>query len=112
MSDSQNHALVFGATGLVGWAVVDQLLSGYPTSTTFDSVTGVSNRPVDASRTFWPEESETRPELQLVSGVNLQKDDVLEQLRDKIPDIEKITHVFYFGRHPLCRTVNNTANDL
>jgi nucleoside-diphosphate-sugar epimerase len=97
MSDSQNHALVFGATGLVGWAVVDQLLSGYPTSTTFASITGVSNRPVDASRTFWPEESETRPKLQLVSGVNLQSDDALDQLREKVAGIEKTTHVFYFG---------------
>lgn len=97
MSDSQNHALVFGATGLVGWAVVDQLLSGYPTSTTFASITGVSNRPVDASRAFWPEEPDTRPELQLVSGVNLQSDDVLDQLRKKVAGIEKTTHVFYFG---------------
>ncbi|KAM0424945.1 hypothetical protein ACHAPT_009746 [Fusarium lateritium] len=96
MSDSQNHALVFGATGLIGWAVVDQLLSGYPTSTTFAGVTAVSNRPVDASRTFWTEKSETRPQLQLVSGVNLQSDDVLGQLREKVPGVEKTTHVFYF----------------
>ncbi|WAO87245.1 Hypothetical protein NCS54_00454900 [Fusarium falciforme] len=96
MSNSQNHALVFGATGLVGWAVADQLLSGYPTSTTFASVTGVSNRPVDASRTFWPEESDKRPELQLVSGVDLKSDVVLDQLREKIPYIEKTTYVFYF----------------
>lgn len=97
MPDSQNHALVFGATGLIGWAVVDQLLSGYPTSTTFASVTGVSNRPVDASRTFWSGELETRPELQLVSGVDLKSGNVLGQLREKVAGIEKTTHVFYFG---------------
>ncbi|KAF4467194.1 sirq [Fusarium albosuccineum] len=96
MSDSQNHALVFGATGLIGWAVVDQLLSSYPTPTAFASVIGVSNRLVDASRTFWPEESDTRPDLQLVSGVNLQSDDVTGQLKEKVPGIERTTHVFYF----------------
>ena len=25
MSDPQNHAIVFGATGLIGWAAVNQL---------------------------------------------------------------------------------------
>ncbi|KAM0289009.1 hypothetical protein ACHAO9_006518 [Fusarium lateritium] len=89
---SENHALVFGATGLVGWAVVNQLLSSYPAPQTFASVTAVSNRPVDASRTFWPEESK----VQLVSGVNLRSDDVTGQLGEKIAGIEKTTHVFYF----------------
>ncbi|KAF4993241.1 hypothetical protein FGRMN_6605 [Fusarium graminum] len=89
---SENHALVFGATGLIGWAVVNQLLSAYPAPQTFASVTAVSNRPVDESRTFWPE---TSCELQLVSGVNLQVDDVTGQLKDKIDGIERITHVFY-----------------
>ncbi|KAM0548457.1 hypothetical protein ACHAPJ_009943 [Fusarium lateritium] len=96
MADSQNHALVFGATGLVAWAAVNQLLSNYPTPNTFASVTAVSNRPVDASRTFWPEKSDSRPELQLVSGVNLQSDDVTGQLRGKVAGVEKTTHVFYF----------------
>ncbi|KAF4980523.1 hypothetical protein FZEAL_3458 [Fusarium zealandicum] len=93
----QNHALVFGATGLIGWGVVNQLLS---TPTSFSSVTGVSNRPVDASRTFWPAESDTRPELHLASGVNLQSDNLTSQLRDKIPGVDKTTHVFYFVFSP------------
>jgi uncharacterized protein YbjT (DUF2867 family) len=90
----ENHALVFGATGLIGWSVVNQLLSSYPVPQTFASVTAVSNRPVDASRTFWPESSE----IQTVSGVNLQNEDVTGQLKTKIDGIERTTHVFYFGK--------------
>ncbi|KIL86113.1 hypothetical protein FAVG1_10509 [Fusarium avenaceum] len=89
---SENHALVFGATGLIGWAVVNQLLSSYPAPQTFASVTAVSNRPVDASRTFWPGGSE----VQTVSGVNLQSEDVTGQLSKKIDGVERTTHVFYF----------------
>ncbi|KAM0344738.1 hypothetical protein ACHAPU_007110 [Fusarium lateritium] len=105
---SENHALVFGATGLVGWAVVNQLLSAYPAPQTFASVTAVSNRSVDATRTFWPEESK----IQLVSGVDLQGGDVADQLRNKISGIDKTTHVFYFvfaphdGDHEEERNIN------
>ncbi|KAG7124844.1 hypothetical protein HYQ44_020175 [Verticillium longisporum] len=41
----QNHALVFGAAGLLGWAAVDQLLFEYPAPQTFSQVTAVANRP-------------------------------------------------------------------
>jgi nucleoside-diphosphate-sugar epimerase len=99
MSDSQNHAIVFGATGLIGWAAVNQLLSNYPAAGTFASVTAVSNRPVDAKRTFWPGESDSKPKLQLVSGINLKSGDLEVQLKEKVVGIDKITHVFYFGEH-------------
>ena len=98
MSKSDNQALAFGATGLLGWAVVDQLLSGYPHAGSFTRVTAVSNRPVNAADTMWPSGSPENPELELVSGINLQRDDVTEQLRNKVSAIDKVTHVFYFGR--------------
>lgn len=97
MSDTENHALVFGATGLLGWAVVDQLLSGYPNTGSFSRVTAVSNRAVKASDTMWSSGSSGSPELQLVSGVNLQEDHVEEQLREKVLAMDTVTHVFYFG---------------
>lgn len=97
MSNQENHALVFGATGLLGWAVVDQLLSGYPNAGSFSRVTAVSNRPVKASDTMWSSGSSGSPELQLVSGVNLQEDHVEEQLREKVVAMDTVTHVFYFG---------------
>lgn len=99
MSDSQNHAIVFGATGLIGWAAVNQLLSNYPAAGTFASVTAVSNRPVDAKRTFWPGESDSKPKLQLVSGIDLKSGDLEAQLKEKVVGIDKVTHVFYFGEY-------------
>lgn len=39
------HALVFGASGLAGWGVVDQLLENYPAEGTFSKVTALVNRP-------------------------------------------------------------------
>jgi nucleoside-diphosphate-sugar epimerase len=110
MSTPQNHAVVFGATGLIGWAAVNQLLSSYPAPNTFASVTAVGNRPLDAQRTFWPKESNKRPELQLVSGIDLKSGQLKEQLRDNVVGIEKITHVFYFGKHCLDIPTTTSAN--
>ncbi|CAM1501506.1 Fc.00g034900.m01.CDS01 [Cosmosporella sp. VM-42] len=100
MAKSENHALVFGATGLIGWAIADQLLSGYPEAGSFSRVTAVSNRPVNASGTLWASDSLKRPELQLVSGVNLRDEDVTDQLRAKVEGVEHVTHVFYFVFSP------------
>ncbi|RBR23695.1 uncharacterized protein FIESC28_03491 [Fusarium coffeatum] len=96
MSDSQNHAIVFGATGLIGWAAVNQILSNYPAAGTFASVTAVSNRPVDADRTFWPKESDPKPNLQLVSGIDLKSGGLEAHLKEKVAGIDRVTHVFYF----------------
>ncbi|KAF7551199.1 hypothetical protein G7046_g7783 [Stylonectria norvegica] len=96
MAPLENHALVFGATGLIGWAITEQLLSNYPETATFSSVTAISNRPVKESQTSWPSATAERPELQLVSGVNLLDEDLTSQLRDKVTGVERITHVFYF----------------
>jgi nucleoside-diphosphate-sugar epimerase len=93
------HALVIGASGLIGWAVVDQLLQPYPSSSPFGKITALVNRPLKKEDSLWPEESLDRPTLSLASGVNLQcEDDELEGLlKEKVPDAESITHVFYFG---------------
>lgn len=97
MENQENHALVFGATGLIGWAVVDQLLSGYPDAGLFSKVTAVSNRPFDASDTLWPNETLERPKLQVVSGVDLQSHDLTSQMRQKVSGVDSVTHIIYFG---------------
>ena len=100
MAREGNHALVFGASGLVGWGVVDQLLSNYPNQGTFSRVTALVNRPIDIQNSFWPEESPARPELQLVSGVNLTEatvESLTQLLGTSVQNIEDATHVFYFG---------------
>ncbi|EIM89701.1 uncharacterized protein STEHIDRAFT_51972 [Stereum hirsutum FP-91666 SS1] len=94
------HALVVGASGLAGWAVVDQLMRHYPEEGVFSKVTALTNRPLDVAKSFWPQPVLGRPELQLASGVNLLEgsaEDVAELLRTKVKNTESITHVFHFA---------------
>ena len=96
---TSRHALVIGASGLAGWAVVNEILKEYPTKGTFAKVTAVVNRPLSIARARWPTASNVQ--IQLVSGVNLTAGslkDTVTQLRDKIPDLETVTHLYHFGR--------------
>lgn len=61
------HAIVYGDFGLIGWAVVDQLLQCYPQDGTFSKVTAVTRHARDLADTIRPESELERPELQLVS---------------------------------------------
>ncbi|KAL2828554.1 hypothetical protein BJY01DRAFT_228411 [Aspergillus pseudoustus] len=98
MAQEEPHAIVFGAAGLLGWATVNQLLSGYPTSTSFTKVTAVLNRPISQDELHWPSGPDS-PSLELISGVDLMQgtgDDLAAQLKEKVPGVEGVTHVFYF----------------
>ena len=98
---STNHALVFGASGLAGWAVVDQLLQNYPASGTFSKVIALVNRPLSLASSHWPGPSPSRPSLDLISGVNLLAEGTIEEfsetLKEKVQDIANVSHAFYFG---------------
>lgn len=98
-----SHAIVFGASGLAGWGVVDQLLENYPSKGTFSKVTAVVNRPLSVADSFWPISSPPeRPKLELVS-VNLAEGSIeqfTELLKGKLEDVENITHAFYFALKP------------
>lgn len=91
-----NHALVFGATGIQGWAVVNQILNGYPSADAFDRVTALTNRPI-TEEMLWPKSDK----LQVVSGINLLTDNGQEglekEMKEKISGIETVTHMFFFG---------------
>lgn len=91
-----NHALVFGATGIQGWAVINQLLSGYPSSDSFSKITALTNRPI-TEEILWPESNK----LQVVSGINLLTDGGQEglnkELKERVPNIETVTQVFFFA---------------
>ncbi|KAL8653692.1 MAG: hypothetical protein Q9226_003743 [Calogaya cf. arnoldii] len=108
MNEKGKHALVFGASGLIGWGIIDQLLSNYPFAGTFAQVTALVNRPLNVQDSFWPlpgkqlidvKESPERPGLQLVSGINLADgtvESVTELLQTKVKGIQHVTHVYYF----------------
>ncbi|GFF54948.1 hypothetical protein IFM46972_10146 [Aspergillus udagawae] len=99
MVQDSNHAIVFGAAGLLRWSTVYQLLSGYPTSRSFSRVSAVLNRSVPEAELHWPSPGPDRPQLRIVSGIDLLQgtgDDLAKQLKDKVNGVGQITHVFYF----------------
>jgi nucleoside-diphosphate-sugar epimerase len=99
-----NHAIIFGASGVIGWALVNQLLGPYPDAGAFSKVTAITNRPLNLSETCWPESNSQRPDLQLVSGVDLRQGDgttLADTLKRTVKDVESVTHIYYLGMSPL-----------
>jgi hypothetical protein len=103
MSKNANHAIVFGAAGLLGWSVLNQLTSNYPQPGTFSRVTAVVNRPIseeDLNLSSKGTQDSEKPEIQIVSGIDLRNgtgEALAHQLQTSVSDAETITHVFYFG---------------
>ncbi|KAI1402655.1 hypothetical protein F4819DRAFT_485304 [Hypoxylon fuscum] len=89
-------ALVFGATGISGWAFVNEILNQYPSQGTWDKVHALANRPISRETLLWPDDAR----LNLVSGIDLlgsTQEELEAGLKDMIPGIEKVTHVFYLA---------------
>ncbi|PFH58627.1 hypothetical protein XA68_13444 [Ophiocordyceps unilateralis] len=94
--DDDNHALVFGATGLLGWGVLEQLLAGYPHKGAFSTVTAVVRRtPAGGAAELGLSPAE---EFRLAGGVDLlaEEVDLARRLRERVPGVERTTHVFYY----------------
>lgn len=66
---AQNHALVFGASGVSGWAIVKECLATTKPAS-FSRVTALTNRPLSLEDSMLPKDSR----LTLASGVDLTKD--------------------------------------
>jgi nucleoside-diphosphate-sugar epimerase len=92
MVEPKNHALVIGASGVIGWSVVNQLLQPYPSPSPFSNV--------DIKDMFWSEPSRGQPEVRLVAGVNLLCSDAEFEkvIEEKVPDVGSISHVYYCGK--------------
>ncbi|KAL7920642.1 hypothetical protein ACQKWADRAFT_298062 [Trichoderma austrokoningii] len=88
---AKRTALVFGASGITGWAILREALQ-YPTPSTFHKVIGLTNRPLDRSQAFLPEDSR----LEIVPGVDLTAavDDVVAKLAG-IDGIKDVTDVYF-----------------
>ncbi|KAI2636863.1 hypothetical protein GGS26DRAFT_546195 [Hypomontagnella submonticulosa] len=99
MARPDRNALVFGGTGLIGWGVVNELLSSYPEQGSFSRVIAVTNRSLKLEDAYWPEEAPGLPELQICSGIDLLNgtgEDLAATLEKRVPGIHDVTHVFYF----------------
>ena len=92
LQSTMAHALVFGASGISGHALVTQALS-YPTTNTFAHVTGLTNRPLRIADAGFPDD----PRLQLVSGIDLTRDvdTVVQKLKSEVKNVETVSHVFF-----------------
>jgi hypothetical protein len=89
--DSSYRALVFGASGITGWAVAREALQ-YPTSTTFDRIIGLTNRPLTISEAILPEDKrlELHGNVDLSAGVS-----AVEARLKQVDGIEGVTHVYF-----------------
>jgi hypothetical protein len=89
------HALIFGASGISGWALLNQTRT-YPATTTFERITAVTRRPFTLEQAQIPKDDR----IIIASGVDLTKtaDEVSAALREKVPDIHTVTHVFFTGQ--------------
>ncbi|CEL09747.1 hypothetical protein ASPCAL12877 [Aspergillus calidoustus] len=93
---AQRHALVFGASGITGWAAVNALLSDYPTPDTFQRVTALTNRPLSAEDALWP----ASKKLNIVSGLDLLAGDqatLEDTMLERVPSIDTVSHVYFFA---------------
>ncbi|KAF2430459.1 hypothetical protein EJ08DRAFT_633988 [Tothia fuscella] len=92
-----NHALIFGASGITGWAITNQILKGYPEEGSFSKVTALTNRPLSADATLWPKSDK----LQLISGLDLMtkggQNALNEEMKSKVKDMDTVSHVFFFA---------------
>jgi hypothetical protein len=90
----KNHALVFGASGISGWSIVNQLLTDSLEARKFSKISAVTVRPITAEKALWPDS----PRLKIYSGIDLVRNSsegVKDVLKQRIPDIETVTHVFF-----------------
>jgi hypothetical protein len=100
MSSTQKHALVAGASGISGWALVNTLLSDYPEAGVFSKVTALTNRPLSEEVSQWPKD----PRLEVISGIDLLKGsqtDLEKNLEGNIKDVETVTHLYFFCSYEL-----------
>ncbi|KAJ8122916.1 hypothetical protein ONZ43_g1009 [Nemania bipapillata] len=114
MGEKLRHAIVFGASGLIGWAVVDQLLRLYPEAGTFSKITAVTNRKVKISESHWLEPRTDRLSLQLISDIDLRRGDgatLAESLRRAVADIHTVTQVFYLAFTSVPDSVEEVATN-
>lgn len=86
------HALILGASGISGWALLNQIRT-YPTTSTFKRITAVTRRPFTLEQAQIPQDDR----ITIASGIDLTKSasEVASALKEKVPDIDSVSHVFF-----------------
>jgi hypothetical protein len=94
---SSKQALIFGASGISGWALARECLK-YPSEDTFSRVIALSNQPLLKEEFLLSEKDISR--LDLHAGIDLGKgagDSSVQQQFSSIVGIKETTHVYYTG---------------
>jgi len=89
-------ALIFGASGVTGWAFVNEILNDYPKKGVWKNVYALTNRPLSREDSEWPSD----PRLNIVSGIDLLEggqSDLERELENGIEGLGEVTHVYYLG---------------
>lgn len=97
-----HHAVVFGCSGINGWSLVNQLVSGYPSAGTFSKITAVANRPFTAKDARWPADRR----LEIVTGIDLLAGDdetLSKTLAERVTSVVTVSHVYYAGDYAIIR---------
>lgn len=92
----ENRALIFGASGVSGWAMVNEILEDYPRPGIWGGVVALTNRPLSLEQSQWPRDTR----LSIVSGVDIlagSQQDLEDTLNARVPGIGSITHMIYLG---------------
>jgi hypothetical protein len=93
-SDSECTALIFGASGIIGWGVTLQAIL-YPAPQAFKRVIALTNRPLTKKDAYLPNDSR----LNIHSGIDLTKGvEEANKALAKIRGIGDVTHVYFTGK--------------
>ena len=95
---NNNTALIFGASGITGWALLRECLI-YPSPTTFSRIIGLTNRPLKREDMLLPTDQATHSDRwQLYAGMDLSRGvDVATEKLGSVEGIGEVTHVFFAG---------------
>jgi hypothetical protein len=94
---SSHQALIFGASGITGWAITNSALS-YPSPTNFSRITGLTSRHLSLADAQFPSD----PRLRLYAGLDLSKDaETITKYLSTIEGIAGVTHVFFAGKYSI-----------
>ena len=92
------QALVFGASGISGWAIARECLT-YPTTDTLDRVIGLTLRALKKDDLLLTEGRLDR--IDIYSEIDLSQDaEVVIKKFKEIEGVERTTHVFFAGKSP------------
>jgi hypothetical protein len=101
-----HHALIYGASGISGWAITNALLGNDKHASQFSKITALTNRPLTREQALWPQNDK----LQIVSGLDLLtekgQNGLEQEMRERIKDVESVSHVYFFCALVLSKHTN------